>query len=262
MALAPDPSEIFHRAAKEGERRLDQSMLELASTSFIAGFTVVFGIAALGIAHAAVEPSLGEIARIAGALAFAPGLVFLVVGRAELFNENFFDPVATAFERRESGMIPRLWRLWGVTFVLNLVGGALFALVFSVHGVLPEGAGSMLSKTAEEIAGRGAWAGFVSAIVGGALVALLSFLLQAVNSVGSRIATAYMVGFLLAVGPFDHVVVTALHVFSGILFGAPIGYGELAIVMVVATAGNLVGGIGLVTLSHVAQAKGARESGT
>lgn len=260
MAVAPDPSEIFHRAAEEGERRLDQSLLELVSTSFIAGFTVIFGIVALGIVHAVVEPRLGEIARIAGALAFAPGLVFLVVGRAELFNENFFDPVATAFERHESGMLLSLWRLWGITFVINLVGGALFALLFSVHGVLPEGAPAALSKTAEEIAGRGAWAGFGSAIVGGGLVALLSFMLEAVNSVGSRIAMAYLVGFLLAAGPFDHVVVTVLHLFLGILFGAPISFGTLGVVMAIATAGNLVGGIGLVTLSHVAQAKGARES--
>ena len=38
---------------QEGERRLDQSLLELVATSFIAGFTIVFGMAALSLAHAA-----------------------------------------------------------------------------------------------------------------------------------------------------------------------------------------------------------------
>jgi len=56
---------------------------------------------------------------------------------------------------------------------------------------------------------------FASAIIGGALVSLLSYLLEAVNSVRSRITIAYIVGFLLALGPFDHVIVTAIHVFSG-----------------------------------------------
>lgn len=46
----------------------------------------------------------------------------------------------------------------------------------------------------------------MSAVVGGALVALLSFLLQGVHGVGGRMALAFMVGFLLAVGPFNHVV--------------------------------------------------------
>lgn len=259
MAVAPKPSEIFRRAVDEGERRLDQSLLELVSTGFIAGFTIIFGIVALGVVHALTEPLLGDAAAVAGALAFAPGVVFLIVGRAELFNENFFDPVATVVERRDSALLYRLLRLWIITFVLNLIGGAVFALVFSVHGVLPHGTPDVFSRIAEEIAARGNWAIFMSAIVGGGLVALLSFLLEAVNSVGSRIALAFVVGFLLAVGPFDHVIVTVLHLFLGILFGAPVGFGTLGVIMAITTVGNLVGGVGLVTLSHVAQAKGARE---
>ena len=55
----------------------------------------------LGVVESLVEPEGGEgLAKLAGALAFAIGLVFLVVGRSELFTENFFDPVAAAIERR------------------------------------------------------------------------------------------------------------------------------------------------------------------
>ncbi|MFW6317111.1 MAG: formate/nitrite transporter family protein [Halorubrum sp.] len=260
MTVAPDPSEIFHRAAEEGKRRLDQSLLELVSTSFIAGFTIVFGIVAQGITHAAVEPQFGEVARVAGALAFGIGLIFLVVGRAELFNENFFDPMATMAERGETEAIGSVLRLWTLTFVFNLVGGAVFLLVLSVEGTLPPGAVEALAGSAEEIANREPLARFASAVVGGALVSLLSFLLVAVNSVGSRLVLAYIVGFLLALGPFDHVVVTLLHAIFGMLSGVPLGFVTLATVGLVATAGNLVGGIGLVATTHVAQAMGARES--
>ena len=119
----------------------------------------------------------------------------------------------------------------------------------------------MLSNIAEEIAARGTWAGFVSAIIGGVLVALLSFRLQAVNSVGSRIAMAYLVGFVLAVGPFDHVIVTVLHLFFGILFGAAVDLVAFVRVLAVATAGNLVGRVGIVTLSHVTLRLPARSLG-
>lgn len=260
MSVAPTPAEIFRRAVEEGERRLDQSTLELVSTSFIAGFTIVFGLVALGIVHALIKPRFGEVSRVAGALAFGTALVFLVVGRTELFNENFADPAATAAERSGSWLIGPLLRLWALTFVFNFVGGFLFALVFAVPGVLPPGTAEALSAVAKEIAHRTAVAGFASAIVGGALVSLMSFLLQGVNSVRGRVTIAYTVGFLLALGPFDHVVVTALHVFMGILFGAAVSYGALAEVVVIATAGNLVGGLGLVTLTHVAQARGAERS--
>lgn len=258
MPVAPDPSEIFERAVEEGQRRLEQSPLELASTSFIAGFTVVFGVVALGIVEGAIGPHRA-VAKVAGALAFGPGLVFLVVGRTELFNENFFDPTATVVKRSGSRLLPSLLRLWVLTFVFNLAGGVLMALVFSVNGVVPSGTPVALRLFAEELARRSVVTGFASAIAGGALVTLLSFLLAAVNSVGSRIAVAYMAGVLLALGPFDHVIVTVIHVVFGILFGAPIPVGTLVEITATATAGNLVGGLGLVTLTHVTQVMGARE---
>ena len=261
MSVAPDHSEIFDRAVAEGEKRLDQSLLELVSTSFIAGFTIVFGIVAQVIVHGAFAPEFGDVARVAGALAFGVGMVFLIVGRAELFNENFFDPAAVVTDRSIGEILPSILRLWTLTFVLNLVGGFLLVVVLSVEGVLPPGTGEALRTTAEEVAHRSAMARFASGIAGGTLVSLLSYLLVAVNSVGSRAGMAYIVGALLAIGPFDHVIVTMLHVSFGVLAGAPIGLATLASIALVVTAGNLVGGVGLVATTHIIQAVGADESG-
>ena len=260
MTVAPDPAEIFDRAVVEGQRRLGQSTVELVSNSFIAGFTVVFGIVALGILEAAIPASAHSLAPIAGALAFGVALVFLIVGRTELFNENFFDPVAAAVDRDDSWMLGSIARLWVLTFVFNLVGGGLFVIVFTIEGTLPPGAVEVLRRTAEEIVHRPARAEFAKGIVGGALVSLLSFLLAAVDSVGSRMTLAYVVGVLLALGPFDHVIVTILHVFFGVLFGAHISPLSLAGTTAVVTVGNLVGGVGLVTLSHVTQVWETEES--
>ena len=79
------------------------------------------------------------------------------------------------------------------------------------------------------------------------------------------ISTSFIAGFtivfgIVALGPFKHVIVTTLHLFFGILFGATIGLGTVATLVVVVTAGNFVGGIGLVTLTHVTQAMGSEES--
>ena len=73
---------------------------------------------------------------------------------------------------------------------------------------------------------------------------------------------AFLGGFLLVIGPFDHVIVTVLNTFFGMLYGAPVGLGTVAAIAGIVTAGNLIGGLGLVTLTHIAQAKGARESGS
>ncbi|QLH77197.1 formate/nitrite transporter family protein [Halosimplex rubrum] len=259
MAEQLTPGEIFDRAVAEGERRLDQSPLELASTSFIAGFTVLFGVVALGIVEGLVRPTAGHAARVAGALAFAPGVVFLVAGRTELFNENFSDPAAAAVERGVSAL-PSLLRLWTLTFVFNLLGGGLLALVFAVDGAIPPAGADALQRFAEETAHRPARTWFTRGVAGGALVSLLSFLVVSVRSDGSRLWLAYAVGFMLALGPFDHVVVSILHVVLGTLLGATVGPERLAAMTAVVTAGNLVGGFGLVTVTHVTQAMGAESS--
>ncbi len=258
VPVAPNPAEIYQRAQEEGARRLFSSPLELVSTGFIAGFNIVFGVVALGITHALVAARFGsELGELAGALAFGIGLVFLVVGRSELFSENFLEPVAAAIERRGREVWVRLVWLWGVTLVLNLVGGAILTLILTTEGALPEGAPDALVRVAEEIERKEALATFTRAIAAGALLTLMTYLLQAANSVGSRIAIAYMVGFFVAIGPFDHVVVSALHLLFGMRY-ADIGYGALAANVGLSTAGNVLGGIVFVTLTHVAQAKGAR----
>jgi formate/nitrite transporter FocA (FNT family) len=257
MAVAPTPSDIFQRAAREGQRRLDQSALELTATGFVAGFTIVFGIVALGIAHAAFVPMSPDLARVAGALAFGLGLALLIVQRAELFSENFFDPMAAAFEHRASHRIRGIARLWTLTLAFNLLGGALLAALVTVEGVLPPAAAEAIASTAHGIASRTVLVGFVSAVIGGVLVASLSYALHGAGSVASRLLVAYAVGALLAAGPFDHVVVTVLHLFAGLRTGADIEAGRLVELGAIVILGNLVGGVGLVTLSHVAQARGS-----
>jgi len=260
MARGLTPDEIFDRAVAEGQRRLDQSLLELVSTSFIAGFTIVFGLVGLGIVEGAFPAGAHGAGKLGGALAFGVGIVFLVAGRTELFNENFSDPAAAAVDSGDPSAGWALLRLWVVTLLFNLVGGGLFSLVFGVAGALPFGTTEALATVAAESAGRELWASFARAIAGGTLVSLLSFLLVSVESEGSRLALAYVVGVFLALGPFEHVVVTALHVLLGVLFGAGVGPGRVGTVMGVVTVGNAVGGLGLVTIAHVTQAAGARAS--
>lgn len=262
MAIAPSPEEIYESAEREGERRLSMSVLDQVSTAFIAGVTIVFGIAAFGVVHALAEPELGSgPAKLLGSLGFAMGLVFLVVGRSELFTENFFDPVAAAIRDGGAAAFTRLMRLWGFTLLLNLVGGTVLVAVLTVDGALPEGAPEALVTVAEEIADKSAAATVARGVMAGALLTLLSYMLHAVSSVRGQISVTFMVGFLVALGPFDHVVVSVLHVLFGIWFSGAVGYVDLLRNMGLATVGNLVGGLLLITLTHTAQVKGQRRGG-
>jgi formate-nitrite transporter family protein len=253
------PQEIYELAEEEGRRRLSMPPLELVSTGFIAGVTIMFGITALGVLHALVEPDLGTgLAKVAGGAGFAIGLVLVVAGRTELFTENFFDPVAAAIDHPARTVWLQLVRLWIVILVLNLLGGAVLAAVLMVDGALPDGAPAALTTVAQEIAAKSAVATLARAVLAGAVLTLLSYLLHAVESSVSRIVVTALVGFLVAVGPFDHVVVSALHLLFGIWAADAVGYTDLASNLVLSAVGNVVGGVALMTLTHTAQVKGAR----
>ncbi len=261
MAVAPSPSEIFERAIEEGRRRLEMPVLEQVATGFIAGVTIVFGIIALGVAEGLAKPHLADgLAAIIGALAFAVGLVFLIVGRTELFTENFFDPVAVAIQQEKRSVWLRLGRLWVTILLLNLVGGAVLTGIMAVPGALPTGAVDALVAVAEDIAGKSWMATLARAVMAGALITLLSYLLEACDSVAARIPITYMVGFVLALGPFDHVVVSALHLLFGEFLSDAVTYTDVLANIGLATAGNLVGGILLITLTHTAQVRSERST--
>ena len=257
MPIAPTPQEMYQRAADEGQRRLSASALDVVATGFLAGFTIVFGIIALGIAHGLVAESFGEGAgKVAGALAFGIGLVFAIVGRSELFTENFLDPIAATIEKRPGSSWSRVARLWVGILAFNLVGGAALALLLTVEGALAAGASEALARVASETTSREMLPSFTNAVAAGALLTLMTYLLQGTDSETGRMLVAYLVGFFLAIGPFNHVVVTFLHLLIGMRFGADVGWGDVGANFAISTAGNVVGGLVFVTITQTARAKG------
>lgn len=140
--------------------------------------------------------------------------------------------------------------------MLNLIGGAVVLSVLLIEGALPGNSGDVLVRVAEELAGKPVSGTFARALLAGALIALLSYLLKAVDTVAARILLAYMVGAFLALGPFDHVVVSGLRLMFGVWTTDSVTYADLGINVIVSTGGNLLGGLALITLTHTAQVKG------
>jgi formate-nitrite transporter family protein len=255
---APSPEEIYRRTEEEGERRLSRPLLELVATAFVAGADVVFGILALGAAHHYAAAQWGpEAGTLAGALAFGIAFVFIVLARSELFTENFLVPLA-AVDRRDSRSLRKLGQLWLVSPFANLIGGVVIVLIASTQGVLPFGAGGAIAETAVELDEKGVLAAFFSAVLAGALITLMTWIVEGQESSGVRALCAYLTGFLLALLGLNHVIVATLEMIAGIRFGATIGWDDVVGNFFVAGIGNMVGGILLVTLSRFSQARGAQ----
>jgi formate/nitrite transporter FocA (FNT family) len=254
-AAAAEPDEIYARVRDEGRRRLSRPLLELAATALVGGFDIAFGVVAFALTAGAVDAhSSSELSKLAGALAFGIGFVFVVVGKSELFTENFLVPIA-GLDRGRRGSWLKLGELWVAALALNLVGGTVLALILTSRGVLPGEGHGELTRLAERLAGYGALTAFLSAILAGALMTLMTWFVEgAAESMGVRILMSWIVGALIVLGTFNHAVVSTIELVFGMRFGADVSIGDLFANLGLAVGGNLVGGLLLVTFARTAQA--------
>ena len=256
---APDPHEMFARTRREGARRLRRSRLELTTTSLVAGFDIVFGVIALATVTALMTPALGpSAAHMIGSLFFGIAFIFIVVGRSELFTENFFVPI-TALRRGRLSFL-KLLELWSISPVMNILGGTLLIVVVTTKGVLPDGTPQALNELANHIDDLDLWSAFCSAIIGGALITAMTWMVEGVGTVGGRIVIAWIAGTVLALASLNHVIVVTLELIFAMRLGTTISFEDTAMNFGIAAAGNMVGGLVFVTLTRTSQAIGSGET--
>ncbi len=235
--------QVFDRTIADGERRLDRSWPQLLATGAVGGIDVSIGVFAL----LSVRSKTGS--EVLAALFFGIGFIALTLANSELFTENFLVPIAALAANRSRWH--RLLRLWGGALVMNLIGGwVTMAIVI--------GSSPGLRHTAVEVGsvyprlGTG-WTSFASAVLGGAVITLMTWMERSTESVPARLIAALAAAFLLAIGPLEHTIVASLEMFSALQAGAPFGYADWLRVVAWACLGNLVGGIGLVTVLRLVQ---------
>lgn len=257
---APEPGEIFEKSRQEGERRLERPFLEVVSTALAAGFDIAAGVILLSVLSSPLQPHFGkDAAGVAGAIGFGVGFVFLVVGRGELFTENFLVPIAGLHGKARNAWW-KIVELWTVSPIANIAAGGTIALIVTSHGVLPEGSGRVLTDVAQKIHANGTLALFLSAVFAGALITAMTWFVEGHDSVGIRLTVAWVTGAFLALAHLNHVIVVTIELIFGIRYGAHIPWSFVVGNFFLAAAGNMLGGIGLVTLNRFTQAKAGRAS--
>ena len=238
-----EPERTFDRLVDEGEQRLGRSWPGLLATGLMGGLDIGAGVLALLL----VEHLTGS--PLLGGLAFSIGFIALTLARSELFTEDFLVPVAAVAAQR--GSLAGLLRLWSSTLATNLASGWIIS--FLVVSAFPD-----LQETAVEAATHyfelgTNWRAFALAMVGGMLITLMTHLQHATDSDGMRLVPAVAIGFVLGAGQVDHAIVASLVCFAGLQAGAPFSYLDWLDVLWLAVAGNIVGGLGLVTLLRLLQ---------
>jgi len=91
------------------------------------------------------------------------------------------------------------------------------------------------------------WRSMAGAILGGAVITLMTWMERSTESVPAKLVAASSVAFVLAAAPLNHVIVVSLEMFAALQYGAPFGYGDWLAIAAWYTLGNMIGGVVLVT---------------
>ena len=259
--LQQEPHQIAERASDVGEQRLDRSNVDILVTAFIGGAEVSLGgLAAMTVVGSAMQalPGLGLYPALAlGGLAFPIGFLFVIVGRSELFTENFLIPVVSVFKgERHPGSLASLWVL---SWFGNVLGCAGMALLLSVPDAIGEPIRAGFGAYTEYKLGVPPLGVFVSAVLAGGVMTALTWVLLAIQHPVGRILAIAAGGYVLFASNLSHSIVST----SVLLVGFTVthhSFTEVGVWLLIATAGNLVGGLGLVTLFRLTQAKQQEQS--
>ncbi len=235
----------IEQSIDEGAVRLQRTWPALLATGTVGGIDLSLGVLALLIVRYATG------SRLLGALAFSIGFIALVLAKSELFTENFLVPIVAVVARRAK--VRSVLRLWAGTAAMNLVGGwVMMGIVMAAIPRLHEAA--VVIELGEHYPTLGiGWTTFASAILAGTVMTLMTWMERGTRSMLGKLTAAVAAAFLLVGAPALHSIVTTLEMFAALHAGAPFGYLDWLGVFAWSVAGNLVGGIGLVTVLRLVQ---------
>ena len=236
-------SDAFERTVDEGDRRLHRSWPELLATGTVGGLDLVIGVLALLIVRYDTH------SETVSAVAFTIGFIAVTLANSELFTENFLVPVAALVAGKARW--PALVRLWVFTLAMNLLGGWIGMAV--VIGGLPK-LKPLVLELALHYAKQGiGWESMATALLGGAIITLMTWMERSTEAMVGKLTAAVIVAFLLAAGPLNHSIVVSLEMFAALISGAPFGYLDWLGMLAWVALGNLLGGIGFVTVLRLVQ---------
>lgn len=243
VSVSEQLASTFHRSVDEGYVRLTRSWPSLMTTGAVGGADLSLGAFGLFLVEGQTH------SRLLGALAFGIGFVALVLASSELFTENFLVPVAAVVARDAS--VLQLLRLWVTTLVTNVAAAwVLTGLVIAGFPELRDAAVLIGSHPAHQDA---SWQTMASTVLAGATMTLMTWMERSTESVPVKVAVAMMIAFLLVGGQMDHSIVGTVEIFAALHVGAPFGYLDWLRFLGLAVAGNMVGGLALVTMLRLVQ---------
>jgi formate-nitrite transporter family protein len=239
--------DIFRRVLATAAHELERPTSTFIWGALAAGLIVGFSF----LARAVVTAQVQGLPLLVGNLLYPIGFIFVILGRYPLYTENTLTPVTLALTRFAS--LRDLLRTWGLSYLPNLMGAFVFALLLAGTGVLRPETAEVARGIGEHLLEAG-WAdAFFRAVLAGWLLAGLVWLVHAARDTVSRLLLIWLVIYLQVSAELYHCIVGSVEVLYLVLVGGASFGAYLSDFLLPVTLGNTLGGVVFVALLNWAQ---------
>ncbi len=251
------PKEITQILDEQIETSLHEhrrSRFSLLLSSFSAGLEVGFSLLLMAAAYSMfAESNSDNFMHVLIAFCYPLGFLFVIIGRSELFTEHTTLAIFPVLNGDET--IKNLFILWAIVYVGNIIGGCIFSYLAVFVGqemilIKPD----TFYELAHKLTDYKWHVILVSGIFAGWMMGLLAWLIASVNETISRILMVILVTTVIGFLGLHHSIVGNIELFAGFISSEKITFSIYITTLLLATLGNLFGGVIFVALlkfSHV-----------
>jgi formate/nitrite transporter FocA (FNT family) len=247
---SPRTPVIYEIVRRLGEEEMSRPITSLWWSGLAAGLSISFSFLAQAILRAHLPDS--NWAVLVTSLGYSVGFLMVVLSRQQLFTENTVTAVLPVMANTTTlASLGRLFRLWGVVLVANIVGTFIAALICMFTPVLsPEIKVAMLD-IAGKIIGHGLLEMTFRAIASGFLIATMVWLLPSAEAAQFHIIV--VITYIIAAGDFMHIIAGSVEAFFLVLNGQLGIQSMVTEFFIPVLIGNVIGGTALFALIAYAQ---------
>jgi len=231
-----------------GEETFDKTPLSLWLSSLAAGLEIGFSFLLICAIHTFFIGKVSDetIFKLM-AFGYPIGFIMIIGGKSILFTEKTSLLVLPVLNKKRG--IDKLLITWVIVIFGNLVGGWLMAPIIvwigpHLHIIEVE----TFEAIALHVTEASGLAIFVSAILAGWMMGLLSWLLTSAKESISRIVLVYLITSVLAFLGLHHSIVGNIEMFAGLLTSSEITWDVYALLQGNTLLGNAIGGAVFVAL--------------
>ena len=248
----PPRAAVLHETVgKVGEEELERNASSLAWSGLAAGLSMGFSMVASGALRAHLPDSpIGHFIADAG---YSAGFVIVILARQQLFTENTLTVVLPLVSPRSGHTSAQVLRLWGIVLLCNLIGIVVFACGVAYLPLFDAPMDHALVQMGTKIMSYSVAAMFVKAILGGWIIAMMVWLMAAVDA--ARLWIIIGLTWLIALAGLVHVIGSAGEVFFLAFRNQVTWIDALGHFVVPTLAGNIVGGSLIFALISHAQVR-------